>query len=85
MTPTLSITDQPIDIAAALTAVQTDTAGAVNSFIGTVRSLATAFQPRQQREAEGREGTTLHRRGFLRGKRAVAAAVRSPRPRRRGC
>lgn len=28
---------------------------------GTVRSLATAFQPRQQREAEGREGTTLHR------------------------
>ena len=29
---------------------------------GTVRSLATAFQPRQQREAEGREGTTLHRR-----------------------
>jgi phage/plasmid primase-like uncharacterized protein len=29
---------------------------------GTVRSLATAFQPRQQREAEGREGTTLHRK-----------------------
>ena len=29
---------------------------------GTVRSLATAFQPRQQREAEGREATTLHRK-----------------------
>ena len=29
--------------------------------VGTVRSLATAFQPKQQREAEGREGTTLHR------------------------
>ena len=31
------------------------------SHTGTVRSLATAFQPKQQREAEGREGTTLHR------------------------
>ena len=38
MTPHLSITDQPIDIAAALAAVQTDAAGAVNSFIGTVRN-----------------------------------------------
>ena len=38
MTPTLSITDQPIDIAAALAAVQTDKAGAVHSFIGTVRN-----------------------------------------------
>ena len=28
---------------------------------GTVRSLATAFQPKQQREAQGQEGTTLHR------------------------
>ena len=28
--------------------------------IGTVRDLATAFQPMQQREAEGREGTTFH-------------------------
>lgn len=28
---------------------------------GTVRTLATAFQPKQQREAQGREGTTLHR------------------------
>jgi hypothetical protein len=27
---------------------------------GTVRSLATAFQPKQQREAQGQEGTTLH-------------------------
>ena len=27
---------------------------------GTVRSLADAFQPRQQSEAEGREATTLH-------------------------
>lgn len=38
MTPHLSITDQPIDVAAALAAVQTDAAGAVNSFIGTVRN-----------------------------------------------
>jgi len=38
MTPHLSITDQPIDVAAALAAVQTDTAGAVNAFIGTVRN-----------------------------------------------
>ena len=29
---------------------------------GTVRSLATAFQPDQQRRAEGHEGTTLHRK-----------------------
>ena len=28
--------------------------------VGTVRDLATAFQPKQQREAEGREGTTFH-------------------------
>ena len=28
---------------------------------GTVRSLASGFQPRQQRQAEGHEGTTLHR------------------------
>jgi len=38
MTPHLSITDQPIDVASALAAVQTDAAGAVNSFIGTVRN-----------------------------------------------
>jgi len=38
MTPHLSITDQPIDVAAALATVQTDAAGAVNSFIGTVRN-----------------------------------------------
>jgi phage/plasmid primase-like uncharacterized protein len=29
-------------------------------YTGTVRSLATAFQPKQQREAQGHEGTTLH-------------------------
>ena len=38
MTPHLAITDQPIDVAAALAAVQTDAAGAVNTFIGTVRN-----------------------------------------------
>ncbi len=27
---------------------------------GTARSLATAFQPKQQRDAQGQEGTTLH-------------------------
>jgi phage/plasmid primase-like uncharacterized protein len=29
-------------------------------YTGTVRSLATAFQPKQQREAQGQDGTTLH-------------------------
>src|SRR3954469_22969162 len=44
--------------------------------IGTVRSLATAFQPKQQREAEGREGTTLHRTyAQHRGERDVAGAA----------
>lgn len=43
---------------------------------GTVRSLATAFQPRQQREAEGREGTTLHRTfAQRRGEQATARAA----------
>ena len=28
--------------------------------VGTVRDLATAFQPMQQRETEGRDGTTFH-------------------------
>jgi phage/plasmid primase-like uncharacterized protein len=44
--------------------------------IGTVRSLATAFQPKQQREAEGKEGTTLHRTyAARRGERDVAGAA----------
>lgn len=51
---------------------------------GTVRSLATAFQPKQQREAEGRDGTTLHRgfaadrdaRDVARAAPLIAAAVR---------
>jgi hypothetical protein len=30
-------------------------------YTGTVRSLATAFQPKQQREAHGQDRTTLHR------------------------
>ena len=38
MTPTLEITDRPIDVAAALAAVQTEAAGAVNAFVGTVRN-----------------------------------------------
>ena len=38
MTPHLSITDRAIDVAAALAAVQTEAAGAVNAFIGTVRN-----------------------------------------------
>ncbi len=33
------------------------------AYTGTVRSLASAFQPMQQRAAEGKEATTLHR-GF---------------------
>jgi hypothetical protein len=44
--------------------------------VGTVRSLATAFQPKQQREAEGKEGTTLHRTyAQHRGERDVAGAA----------
>jgi len=38
MTPHFEITDRPIDVAAALAQVQTDAAGAVNAFIGTVRN-----------------------------------------------
>ncbi|HEX3576903.1 MAG TPA: MobF family relaxase [Rhodopila sp.] len=39
----------------------TDLLAQANGFYtGTVRSLATAFQPKQQREAQGQDGTTLH-------------------------
>ncbi|MBC6991306.1 MULTISPECIES: molybdenum cofactor biosynthesis protein MoaE [Hymenobacter] len=37
----IELTDQPIDVAAALAAVQADGAGAVNAFIGTVRNQST--------------------------------------------
>ncbi|MCC2545557.1 molybdenum cofactor biosynthesis protein MoaE [Hymenobacter sp. BT175] len=37
----IELTDQPIDVAAALAAVQDDGAGAVNTFIGTVRNQST--------------------------------------------
>jgi molybdopterin synthase catalytic subunit len=37
----IELTDQPIDVAAALEAVQADGAGAVNTFIGTVRNQST--------------------------------------------
>jgi len=37
MTPHLEITERPIVIADVLAAVQTDAAGAVNAFVGTVR------------------------------------------------
>ena len=48
------------------------------SHTGTVRSLATAFQPKQQREAEGREGTTLHRTyAQRRGEQDVARDAQS--------
>ena len=44
--------------------------------VGTVRSLATAFQPIQQRHAEGRDGTTLHQTyARRRGDRDVAQAA----------
>jgi len=46
------------------------------SHIGTVRSLATAFQPKQQREAEGGQGTTLHRTyAQRRGEQEVSGAA----------
>ena len=45
--------------------------------VGTVRDLATAFQPKQQREAEGREGTTLHR-AYARHRDERQAAEQAP-------
>lgn len=44
--------------------------------VGTVRSLATAFQPIQQRQAEGREGTAFHHtQAQRRDERQAAAAA----------
>ncbi|TGE21357.1 molybdenum cofactor biosynthesis protein MoaE [Hymenobacter aquaticus] len=37
----INLTDQPIDVAAVLASVQDDGAGAVNTFIGTVRNQST--------------------------------------------
>ncbi|TGE16112.1 molybdenum cofactor biosynthesis protein MoaE [Hymenobacter elongatus] len=37
----IELTDQPIDVAAVLASVQDDGAGAVNTFIGTVRNQST--------------------------------------------
>ncbi|GAB3835583.1 molybdenum cofactor biosynthesis protein MoaE [Hymenobacter jeollabukensis] len=37
----IQLTDQPIDVAAVLQAVQADGAGAVNAFIGTIRNRST--------------------------------------------
>lgn len=37
----INLTDQPIDVAAVLASVQDDRAGAVNTFIGTVRNQST--------------------------------------------
>ncbi|GAB2940834.1 molybdopterin synthase catalytic subunit MoaE [Hymenobacter coalescens] len=37
----IELTDQPINVAAVLDAVQADGAGAVNSFIGTIRNRST--------------------------------------------
>jgi molybdopterin synthase catalytic subunit len=37
----IQLTDQPIDVAAVLGAVQADGAGAVNAFIGTIRNRST--------------------------------------------
>ena len=37
----IDLTDQPIDVAAALRAAEDDGAGAVNAFIGTVRNQST--------------------------------------------
>ena len=34
----IDLTDQPIDVAAALRSVEADGAGAINTFIGTVRN-----------------------------------------------
>lgn len=36
--PHLALTDQPIDVAAVLAAVETEAAGAINAFVGAVRN-----------------------------------------------
>lgn len=55
----IELTDQPIDVAAALDLVQADGAGAVNTFIGTVRNQSTG-RPVVRLEYEAYDSMALH-------------------------
>ncbi|QNH62452.1 molybdenum cofactor biosynthesis protein MoaE [Hymenobacter sediminicola] len=55
----IDLTDQPIDIAAALRSVEADGAGAINTFIGTVRNQSTG-RPVVRLEYEAYDSMALH-------------------------
>lgn len=60
--PHLALTDQPIDVAIALAAVQTDAAGAVNAFVGTVRNQSGG-RPVRRLHYEAYDSMALHQLG----------------------
>ncbi|MBD2717086.1 molybdenum cofactor biosynthesis protein MoaE [Microvirga sp. STR05] len=55
----IDLTDQPIDVAAALRSVEADGAGAINTFIGTVRNQSTG-RPVVRLEYEAYDSMALH-------------------------
>ncbi len=55
----IDLTDQPIDVAAALQTVEADGAGAINTFIGTVRNQSTG-RPVVRLEYEAYDSMALH-------------------------
>lgn len=55
----IDLTDQPIDISAALRSVEADGAGAINTFIGTVRNKSTG-RPVVRLEYEAYDSMALH-------------------------
>ena len=55
----INLTDQPIDVPAALRSVEADGAGAINTFIGTVRNKSTG-RPVVRLEYEAYDSMALH-------------------------
>lgn len=55
----IDLTDQPIEVAAALRSVEADGAGAINTFIGTVRNQSTG-RPVVRLEYEAYDSMALH-------------------------
>ncbi|TGE09539.1 molybdenum cofactor biosynthesis protein MoaE [Hymenobacter fodinae] len=55
----IDLIDQPIDVAAALQTVEDDGAGAINTFIGTVRNKSTG-RPVVRLEYEAYDSMALH-------------------------
>ncbi|AII52149.1 molybdenum cofactor biosynthesis protein MoaE [Hymenobacter sp. APR13] len=55
----IDLTDQPIDVSAALRSVEADGAGAINTFIGTVRNKSTG-RPVVRLEYEAYDSMALH-------------------------